>query len=171
MKPKVYISCPWSFSSGLDRVAKYLSNHGVEVSFCNKKDTYQFSKIEQADYVVFVLEDFRWQEKLENISGGMLSELIWCLNNKKSFFLAYVSTTGLAIYSAEIGEDLILRGIAGTGNNLFKVISNPPRGFIIADGELEVAHIKSEKDFVKECASHSDIDFELTSEEQKRIFP
>lgn len=168
MKPKVYISCPWSFSSGLDRVAKYLSSHGVEVSFCSKKDTYQFSKIEQADYVVFVLEDFKWQEKLENISKGMLSELIWCLNNRKPFFLAYVSTVGLAIYSAEIGGDLVLRGVAGTSDNLFKIINNPLRGFIIADGELEIAHIKPEKDFAKECVT--DIDFELTSEEQKSYF-
>lgn len=170
MRPKVYISCPWGFSSGLDRVAKYLSNHDIEVSFCSKKDTYQFSKIEQADYVVFVLEDFKWQEKLENISKGMLSELIWCLNNRKPFFLAYVSTVGLAIYSAEIGGDLVLRGVAGTSDNLFKIIGNPLRGFIIADGELKVAHVRSEKDFVKECASHSDIDFELTSEEQKSYF-
>lgn len=122
MRPKVYISCPWSFSSGLDRVAKYLSSHGVEVSFCSKKDTYQFSKIEQADYVVFVLENFRWQERLEDISRGMLSELIWCLNNRKPFFLAYVSTVGLAIYGARIDEDLVLRGVAGTGGNLFKII-------------------------------------------------
>lgn len=168
MKPKVYISCPWNFSSGLDRVAKYLSNHDVEASFCSKKNTYQSSKIEQADYVVFILEDFKWQEKLENISKGMLSELIWCLNNKKSFFLAYVSATGLAIYGARIDEDLVLRGVAGTGGNLFKIINNPLRGFIIADEGLEMAHIKPEKDFAKECVT--DIDFELTSEEQKSYF-
>lgn len=168
MKPKVYISCPWNFSSGLDRVAKYLSNHDVEVSFCSKKDTYQSSKIEQADYVVFILEDFKWQEKLENISKGMLSELIWCLNNRKPFFLAYVSTVGLAIYSAEIGGDLVLRGVAGTSDNVFKIINNPLRGFIIADEGLEMAHIKPEKDFAKECVA--DIDFELTSEEQKSYF-
>lgn len=170
MKPKVYISCPWSFSSGLDRVAKYLNNHDVEVSFCSKKDTYQFSKIEQADYVIFVLENFKWQEKLENISKGMLSELIWCLNNKKSFFLAYVSATGLAIYGAKIDEDFVLRGVAGTGDNLFKIINNLPRGFTVVDGELEIARIKSEKDFAKEHISYSDIDFELTSEEQKSYF-
>lgn len=58
--------------------------------------------------------------------------------------------------------------IEGTGGNLFKIINNPLRGFIIADGELEIAHIKPEKDFTKECVA--DIDFELTSEEQKSYF-
>lgn len=170
MRPKVYISCPWGFYSGLDRVAKHLSNHGVKVSFCSKKETYQPSKINQADYVVFVLENFKWQEKLENISRDMLSELIWCLVNKKPFFLAYVSAAGLAIYGAKIDRGYVLRGIAGTGDNLFKIINNPLRVSTIADGELEIAHIKSEEDFVKEHVSYSDINFELTSEEQKSYF-
>lgn len=40
----------------------------------------------------------------------------------------------------------------------------------VPGSDMALARIKSEKDFVKECASHSDIDFELTSEEQKSYF-
>lgn len=118
----IYISCPYSFSDGLDTVFKYLSFHVVGSIACNKRgETYDFSLLEQADCVVFVLDNLKWQEKLENISRGMLSELIYCLNHKKSFYLAYRSADGINIYGARITDDLLLSGIAGTKGNIFKL--------------------------------------------------
>lgn len=121
----IYVSCPHSFSDGLDRVVKYLCLHSSFTSgsvTCNKKgEAYDFSLLEQADCVVFVLDNFKWQEKLENISRGMLSELVHCLNHKKSFYLAYRSTDGLNIYGAQITPDLVFSGIAGTKGNIFKI--------------------------------------------------
>lgn len=119
---KVYISCPHSFSEGLDKVWKYLSFHVVGSIACNKKgESYDFSLLEQADCIVFVLDRFRWQEKLENISRGMLSELVYCLNHKKSFYIAYQSADGMNIYGAQITPDLVFSGIAGTKGNIFKL--------------------------------------------------
>lgn len=118
----IYISCPYSFSDGLDTVFKYLSFHVVGSIACNRRgETYDFSLLEQADCVVFVLDNLKWQEKLENISRGMLSELIYCLNHKKSFYLAYRSADGINIYGARITDDLLLSGIAGTKGNIFKL--------------------------------------------------
>lgn len=118
----IYISCPYSFSDGLDTVFKYLSFHVVGSIACNKRgETYDFSLLEQADCVVFVLDNLKWQEKLENISRGMLSELIYCLNHKKSFYLAYRSADGINIYGARITDNLLLSGIAGTKGNIFKL--------------------------------------------------
>lgn len=123
----IYISCPYSFSDGLDTVFKYLSFHVVGSIACNKRgETYDFSLLEQADCVVFVLDNLKWQEKLENISRGMLSELIYCLNHKKSFYLAYRSADGINIYGARITDDLLLSGIAGTKGNIFKIQDSEP---------------------------------------------
>lgn len=123
MKQKIYVSCPWAFSNGLDQTVKYLKqNTGMEVLYSKKGEDYQFSKLEQANHVVFVLDGFSWQNKLENISKGMLSELIWCINHKVSFYLAYKASTGLSIYSAEIDENLQFKGIAGTANNLLTIL-------------------------------------------------
>lgn len=124
MKQKIYVSCPWAFSSGLGQVVKYLKQHtGVEILYSKKGEDYQFSKLEQANHVVFVLDGFSWQSKLESISKGMLTELMWCINHKISFYLAYRASTGLGIYSAEIDENLQFKGIAGTANNIFTVLS------------------------------------------------
>lgn len=149
MKQKIYVSCPWAFSNGLDQVVKYLKQHtGMEVLYSKKGEDYQFSKLEQADHVVFILDGFSWQSKLENISKGMLTELMWCLNHKKSFYLAYRASTGLGIYGAEIDENLQLKGIAGTANNIFTVLSGMnniqeccsmryyPKDFIINNASL-----------------------------------
>lgn len=132
---KVYISCPWSFSNGLEKVARYLmgsSKGSIEsVSYNKKGEDYNFSLLEQADCVVFVLDVFRWQERLESISRGMLTELVWCLNNRKPIYLAYKSaSTDIGIYSAQITEELLLQGIAGTSGSIFKVseIKSPAFG-------------------------------------------
>lgn len=56
---QIYVSGPWSFAFGVQQVVKSIK-----------------AKLEQSDYVVFVLDGFAWQQRLESISKGMLSELI-----------------------------------------------------------------------------------------------
>lgn len=105
----IYVSCPHSFSEGLDKVLKYLSYHVIDSVTCNRKgESYNFSLLEQADCVIFILDRFKWQEKLENISRGMLFELVHCLNHKKSFYLAYQAADGVNIYGAQITPDLVV---------------------------------------------------------------
>lgn len=148
---KVYISCPWSFSNGLEKVTKYLVNdlRGLiqSVSYNKKGEDYNFSLLEQADCVVFVLEAFRWQERLESISRGMLSELVWCLNHRKPIYLAYKSASAdIGIYSAQITEELLLQGIAGTSNNIFKIseIEMPYKQGPIVANNVTTAYFKPE---------------------------
>lgn len=118
----IYVSCPHSFPEGLDKVLKYLSYYAVNSVTCNRKgESYNFSLLEQADCVVFIIDRFKWQEKLENISRGMLHELIYCLNHKKSFYLAYQAVDSMNIYGAQITPDLVFSGIAGTKGNIFKL--------------------------------------------------
>lgn len=119
---KVYISCSWSFPDGLDRVKKYLSNYVFDSITCNDRNsTYDPSLIQEADCVIFVLNNFKWKEKLENISRGVLSELVYCTNNKKSFYLAYLTTKNeIGIYNANISTSLVLEGVKETRGNIFK---------------------------------------------------
>lgn len=128
----IYVSCPHSFSEGLDKVLKYLSYYDVDSVTCNRKgESYDFSLLERADCVIFVIDDFKWQEKLENISRGMLHELVYCLNHKKSFYLAYQAADGMNIYGAQITPDLVFSGIVGTKGNIFKIYDSASANFLV----------------------------------------
>lgn len=128
----IYVSCPHSFSEGLDKVLKYLSYYDVDSVTCNRKgEFYDFSLLERADCVIFVIDDFKWQEKLENISRGILHELVYCLNHKKSFYLAYRAADGIDIYGAQITPDLVFSGIAGTKGNIFKIYDSASANFLL----------------------------------------
>lgn len=123
---QIYISGPYSFASGVRRVAEIIKSKSIEnkVVYNERGTAYQPSKLEQSDYVVFVLDDFAWQQTLENISKGVLSELLWCINHRIPMFLAYKSANGLQIYGTEIDHDLNFKGVAGTGNNFYSIVAN-----------------------------------------------
>ena len=79
-----------SLVSGVLQVVKSIKAKSKDkVVYSEKGEDYQFSKLEQSNYVV--LDGFAWQQKLENISRGMLSELLWCVNHRIPMFLAYKS--------------------------------------------------------------------------------
>lgn len=123
---QIYVSGPWSFASGVLQVVKSIKvkSRADKVVYSEKGTEYQFSKLEQSDYVVFVLDGFAWQQRLESISKGMLSELIWCINHRVPMFLAYKSANGLGIYATEIDDNLTFKGIAGTANTFYQIINN-----------------------------------------------
>lgn len=145
---QIYVSGPWSYASGVLQVVKSIKikSRADKVTYSEKGTEYQFSKLEQSDYVVFVLDGFAWQQKLESISKGMLSELMWCVNHRVPMFLAYKSANELGIYSAEIDENLNFKGIAGTANNFYQIV-NGQFGTIAAsnpfDAVLNVEQPKS----------------------------
>lgn len=140
---QIYVSGPWSFASGVLQVVKSIKTKSIadKVVYSEKGTEYQFSKLEQSDYVVFVLNEFAWQQKLESISKGMLSELIWCINHRVPMFLAYKSANGLGIYATEIDDNLTFKGIAGTADTFYQIINNQfgtivapndtPSGFVL----------------------------------------
>lgn len=122
---QIYVSGPWSFASGVLQVVKSIKtkSRADKVVYSEKGTEYQFSKLEQSDYVVFVLDAFAWQQKLESIPRGILSELIWCVNHRVPMFLAYKSANGLGIYSTEIDKNLNFKGIAGTADNFYQIVN------------------------------------------------
>lgn len=128
---QIYVSGPWSFSSGVVKSIKTKSKD--KVVYSEKGEDYQFSKLEQSNYVV--LDGFAWQQKLENISRGMLSELLWCINHRIPMFLAYKSANGLGIYGTEIDDNLNFKGVAGTADNFYQIISEQ-FGNIVADDSV-----------------------------------
>lgn len=122
------------FSSGVLQVVKSIKTKSKDkVVYSEKGEDYQFSKLEQSNYVV--LDGFAWQQKLENISRGMLSELLWCINHRVPMFLAYKSANGLGIYGTEIDDNLNFKGVAGTVDNFYKILSGQ-FGNIVADDSI-----------------------------------
>lgn len=65
----------------------------------------------------------------------MLSELLWCINHRVPTFLAYKSANGLGIYGTEIDDNLNFKGVAGTVDNFYKILSGQ-FGNIVADDSI-----------------------------------
>lgn len=123
-----------SLVSGVLQVVKSIKAKSKDkVVYSEKGEDYQFSKLEQSNYVV--LDGFAWQQKLENISRGMLSELLWCVNHRIPMFLAYKSANGLDIYGTEIDDNLNFKGVAGTADNFYKILDGQ-FGSIVADDSI-----------------------------------
>lgn len=177
---QIYVSGPWSFASGVLQVVKSIKakSRTDKVVYSEKGTEYQFSKLEQSDYVVFVLDGFAWQQKLESISRGMLSELIWCVNHRVPMFLAYKSTNGLGIYSTEIDENLNFKGIAGTADNFYQIVNgqfgtivapNPFTGTLRVNSDGSGYTIKDEGVYLKGELLGDPLDF-LNVEQPKSYF-
>lgn len=83
-------------------------------------------EVQESDFVIFVLEDFKWSQPLNTMSKGILSEFVWCLNHRKPYYICYRSAAGLGIYGAQIdetavfrgGESILLSGVASTKDSL-----------------------------------------------------
>ena len=80
---QIYVSGPWSFASGVLQVVKSIKvkSRADKVVYSEKGTEYQFSKLEQSDYVVFVLDGFAWQQKkvflrecFQNLCGVLITE-------------------------------------------------------------------------------------------------
>lgn len=124
---KVYISCPYSFKEGVKETVKHLKKLGLtDISNNTRGEDYDASKLQESDFVIFVLEDFKWSQPLNTMSKGILSEFVWCLNHRKPYYICYRSATGLGIYGAQIdetavfrgGESILLSGVASTKDSL-----------------------------------------------------
>lgn len=149
---QIYVSGPWSFATGVQQVVKSIKakDKANNVVYSEKGREYQISKLEQSDYVVFVLESFAWSQKLESISKGVLTELIWCINHRIPMFLAYKSANGLGIYSAEIDDSLKFKGIAGTADNIYQIIklgSNETPCKPLQEEQVDLIDIKQQKNY------------------------
>ena len=127
----IYISCPYSESTKLAEVTGFLNKNLkdlinkdlVKINYSNKNTSYDITKLEKSDLVIFVLEKYSFQMCLEKMTRGIISELMWCLNNRVPIFLAYKSSKGLQIYGAEITDDLKFTGIANTGNTICDIMN------------------------------------------------
>lgn len=117
---KVYISgCTRTMSKYIVETSSLLRRSGHEAYFHKQNTDYDPSLLQQADATVFVLPDLSWETPLRKLSQGSLKELLYCLNNKKDFYIAYKTFSGvLKIYAAEITEELCIRGISATYMNL-----------------------------------------------------
>lgn len=118
----VYISCAYNCTQELSKTLDCLRKvAGIKPVYNTADSLYDVSKLHQADVVVFVLADLKWSSRLENMPRGCLSELIYCINNKKSICLAYKSSKGVGIYGACLSEDLTFGGVAGTSDNIYRI--------------------------------------------------
>ena len=117
---KVYISgCTRTMYREIKETAELLSKAGHSATYYVRGTVYNKTLLEMADAVVFVLPGLSWETPLRKLTQCSLKELIYCLNNKKDFYIAYKTFDGvLNIYAAQINEDLCIKGTDSTYMNL-----------------------------------------------------
>lgn len=119
MNKTIYVSCSWTSKNLLDKAEKELTTQGYTVLSNRRNETYGFKKLQEADVVAFVLDGFSWKQAINNLSSGVLKELVWCINNRVPLHILYFpADKGIQIYSAEVTEELIIKGIASTAPNI-----------------------------------------------------
>jgi hypothetical protein len=117
----IHISCPLSISEeDLQKVSVRVNDYQhwwTRWERSEPKD-YKDSWIEKADAVLFILPNFHWSYKFDDLPHGQQLELKRATDYyNKPLFIAYKvsSTKELKIYSAEY-KDRTISGIAGTSD-------------------------------------------------------
>lgn len=115
----VYVSVPYKKEYLSKKVLELLDRHSIKSLKYDKNEEYTTKKLSEADACIFVLGEF-FEYDITKLTNGVFTELLYCINNRKPIYLYYESQLGPRIYAAEITEDLHLKGIQGTSDNIFR---------------------------------------------------
>ena len=112
---KAYISYSMQYANLVPEVEIFLDSLGYEPNHWKMGTEYESSLLTGSDIAVFVINDFNWGIKVEDMTRGTKKELETCIKKKIPVYIAYKRKTDkvLSIYKSEYdGKTLV--GIAGT---------------------------------------------------------
>ena len=112
-----YLSISTKFRHYGEKLIPILVRKGIKVSLYNSGEQYTTKLLSESDACIFVLGDY-FEYDITKLTTGVLSELLYCINNRKPIYLYYESQQGPGVYAVEITKDLHLKGIPGTRNTL-----------------------------------------------------
>lgn len=112
---KAYVSYSMQYANLVPEVEIFLDSLGYEPNHWKMGTKYESSLLTGSDIAVFVINDFNWGIKVEDMTRGTKNELETCIKKNIPVYIAYKRKTDkvLSIYKSEYdGKTLV--GIAGT---------------------------------------------------------
>lgn len=112
---KAYVSYSMQHANLVPEVEIFLDSLGYEPDHWKMGTKYESSLLTGSDIAVFIINDFNWGIKVEDMTRGTKKELETCIKKKIPVYVAYKRKTDkvLSIYKSEYdGKTLV--GIAGT---------------------------------------------------------
>lgn len=112
---KAYVSYSMQYANLVPEVEIFLDSLGYEPNHWKMGTEYESSLLTGSDIAVFVINDFNWGIKVEDMTRGTKKELETCHKKDIPIYIAYKRKIDkvLSIYKSEYdGKTLV--GIAGT---------------------------------------------------------
>jgi hypothetical protein len=122
---RIYISCPMSVPDRfLTWVSNALTSLGNNVRYWRRGTEYAETKyIQQCDVFCIILPDNSFKHYLHSLPTGTRKELVLAEDLHKTIILAYATGAGeMCFYNTTI-EDGVIKGVAGTYNNILEMFS------------------------------------------------
>lgn len=116
---KIYISCPYDMPMVPPKIKKHFESHDVDVKYSQKGVTYRKEWLEQADAVIFVLPNMNFKWDVCKLTNGVLKELVYCLNTRMPYYVAYTTSDGkLGIYPGMLTDDMDITGVTNARDSI-----------------------------------------------------
>lgn len=112
---KAYVSYSMQHANLVPEVEIFLDSLGYEPNHWKMGTKYESSLLTDSDIAVFIINEFDWGTKVEDMTRGTKKELETCHKKDIPIYIAYKRKTDkvLSIYKSEYdGKTLV--GIAGT---------------------------------------------------------
>lgn len=112
---KAYVSYSMQHANLVPEVEIFLDSLGYEPNHWKMGTKYESSLLTDSDIAVFIINEFDWETKVEDMTRGTKNELETCIKKNIPVYIAYKRKTDkvLSIYKSEYdGKTLV--GIAGT---------------------------------------------------------
>lgn len=112
---KAYVSYSMQYANLVPEVEIFLDSLGYEPNHWKMGTKYESSLLTGSDIAVFVINDFNWGIKVEDMTRGTKNELETCIKKNIPVYIAYKRKTDkvLSIYKSEYDKKTLV-GIGGT---------------------------------------------------------
>lgn len=112
---KAYVSYSMQYANLVPEVEIFLDSLGYEPNHWKMGTKYESSLLTGSDIAVFIINDFNWGIKVEDMTRGTKKELETCHKKYIPIYIAYKRKTDkvLSIYKSEYDGKTFV-GIAGT---------------------------------------------------------
>lgn len=124
---KAYVSYSMQHANLVPEVEIFLDSLGYEPDHWKMGTKYESSLLTGSDIAVFIINDFNWGIKVEDMTRGTKKELETCIKKKIPVYVAYKRKTDkvLSIYKSEYDETTLI-GVAGTSLAPFNELKYNP---------------------------------------------
>lgn len=131
---KAYISYSMQHANLVPEVETFVKSIGYEPRYWKMGTKYDSTVLKSSDIAIFIINEFNWGTKVEDMTRGIKKELETCIKNKIPVYIAYKRKTDniLGIYDSTYDKTTLV-GIGGSKLEPFNDLKYNPCEVIEAD--------------------------------------